>query len=126
MRATKAQWIALICLVGAALSACGTDDGSDGGSDGDQGSEEPVVVQITFEDGEVEPNGDRIEVGAGQPIDFEITADEPGAIHIHSDPEEEITYEAGTRTFEIEIARPGVVEVESHNLDQVIVQLEVK
>ncbi len=122
MRATKARWIALICLVGAALSACSTDDGSDG----DQGSDDPVVVQITFENGEVEPNGDRIEVEAGQPIDLEVTADEPGEIHIHSDPEEEIAYEAGTETFEIEITRPGVVAVESHDLDQVIVQLEVK
>ena len=122
MRGTTARWIALSCLVGAALSACGTDDGSEG----DQGSDEPVVVQITFENGEVSPSGERIEVEAGEPIDLEVTADEPGEIHIHSDPEQEIAYEAGTETIEIEIERPGVVAVESHDLDQVIVQLEVK
>ena len=83
------------------------------------------MVQITFEDGEVDPNGERIEVDAGQPIDLEVTADEPGEIHVHSDPEQEIAYDAGTETIEIQIDRPGVVEVESHDLDQVIVQLEV-
>lgn len=122
MRGTTARWIALTVLVGAALSACTTED-NDGG---DGGSDDPVVVKITFADGEVEPNGERIEVEAGQPIDLEVTADEPGEIHIHSDPEQELAYEEGTETFPIQIDRPGVVAVESHDLEQVIVQLEVK
>lgn len=122
MRRTAARWIALTTLAGAALAACSTDDG-DGANDGD---EVPVVVQITFEDGAVEPNGERVEVDAGEPIDLVVTADEPGTLHVHSDPEQEFAYEAGTKTFEIEIERPGVVEVESHELEQVIVQLEVR
>jgi hypothetical protein len=128
---TTARWIALALLVGAGLSACGNDE--DGGGDGDsgnggggKGSDESVVVEITFENGEVEPNGERVEVETGQPIDLEVTADEPGELHIHSDPEQEIAYDAGTETFEIQIDRPGVVEVESHDLEQVIVQLEVR
>ena len=84
------------------------------------------MVQITFENGEVDPSGERVDVDAGQPIDLEVTADEPGEIHIHSDPEQEIPYDAGTETIEIQIDKPGVVEVESHDLDQVIVQLEVR
>ena len=123
MRGTTARWIALTVLAGAALSACGTDDKDNGSGNG---SEDPVVVEITFEDGEVTPNGDRIEVDAGQPIDLEVTADEPGEIHVHSDPEQEFEYVAGNTTLEIQIDRPGVVAVESHDLDQVIVQLEVK
>lgn len=122
MRSTTARSVALAVLVGAFLSACAEDD--DPGGSG--GSEEPVVVKITFEDGTVEPNGERVQVDAGQPIDLEVTADEPGEIHIHSDPEHEIAYDAGTETFEIQIDRPGVVEVESHELDQIIVQLEVR
>jgi hypothetical protein len=97
-----------------------------GCSGGDASSDEPVTIEITFADGEVEPNGDRVEVDAGQPIDLEVTADEPGAIHIHSDPEQELDYEAGTETFEIQVDQPGIVEIESHDLDQVIVQLEVR
>ena len=126
MSGTTARRIALtlsIGLVGTMFSACGTDgEGADGGD----GTDEPVVVEITFEDGEVTPNGERVEVGAGQPIDLEVTADEPGEIHIHSDPEQEIAYDEGTETIALQIDRPGVVAVESHDLDQVIVQLEVK
>lgn len=122
MRRTTARWIALAVLGGTALSACssGNDDG-----DKDDGSD-PLVVEVTFEDGEVDPNGERVEVDAGRPIDLVVTADEPGEIHIHSDPEQALEYDAGTETFEIQIDRPGVVEVESHNLDEIIVQLEVQ
>ena len=122
VRRTTTRWIALTTLVGAALSACGTDDG-DGTDEGDEG---PVVVEITFADGAVTPNGERVEVGAGEPIDLVVTADEHGSLHVHSDPEPEFAYEAGTETFEIQIDRPGVVEVESHELEQVVVQLEVR
>lgn len=100
---------------------CSTEESGRDGGDSD-----PVVVEIAFEDGEVTPNGERVEVGAGEPVDLVVTADEPGTIHLHSDPEQEFDYGTGTETFEIQIDRPGVVEVESHELEQVIVQLEVR
>lgn len=102
----------------ATTTACGGEEKA--------ASDEPVVIDITFEGGEVSPSGDRVEVGAGQPVDLVVTADAPGELHIHSDPEQQIPYEAGTETIGIEIDRPGVVAVESHDLDQVIVQLEVR
>lgn len=118
MRGTTARWIALVVVAGAALTACGSDDNG--------GSDDPKVVEITFEDGEVTPSGERVQVDRGQPVDLQVTADEPGEIHIHSDPEQELAYPAGEKTFKIQIDRPGVVEVESHELEQVIVQLEVR
>ncbi|WP_312855877.1 hypothetical protein [Nocardioides stalactiti] len=122
MKATTVRRLACTVLVGTALAACSTDEGGDGGtSDGD-----PEVVEITFENGAVTPNGERVEVDKGQPIDLVVTADEPGTLHLHSDPEQEFAYDAGTETFEIQIDRPGIIEVESHELDQVIVQLEVR
>lgn len=116
-RATLAGALATALLT--CLTACGSD-GDDGG-----GSSEPVRVEITFADGEVTPAGDRVEAEAGEPIDLVVTADEPGTLHIHSDPEQELSYPAGEKTFEIQVDRPGVVDVESHELDVVIVQLEV-
>jgi hypothetical protein len=110
-------------LAAAGLTACGDDgDSPSKGSD-----DKPVVVEITFKDGSVTPNGDRIDVSPGQGIDLEVTADEPGEIHVHSDPEHEFEYGAGTTKLpEFEVDRPGIVVVESHTLDKVIVQLEVK
>lgn len=103
--------------------ACSDDDSDDPG-DGDTATAgEPI--KITIEDGEVTPNGKRVEAEVGEPITFEITADEPGELHLHSDPEQEVAYDAGTTTEEVTIDRPGTVEVESHELDLVIVQLQV-
>jgi hypothetical protein len=121
LRRTTTRWIALAVVTAAALTGCSDDDNGSGG-----GSDEPAVIEITFEDGEVSPNGDRVEVEAGQPIDLEVTADEPGEIHIHSDPEQQFEYVEGENKFEIQFDRPGIVVVESHDLDKVIVQLEVK
>ena len=109
----------LLLLLG--TSACGDDDGGGGGA-----TDGPQRIEITFADGDVTPSGERVEVGVDQEIDLEVTADEPGEIHVHSDPEQEFEYQEGETTLKLQIDRPGIVEVESHNLDKVIVQLEVK
>ena len=102
----------------AAVTGCGDEEKS--------GTDEVVTIDITIKDGKVDPSGDRVDVAAGQPVDLVVTADEPGELHIHSDPEQQLDFEAGTTTLPIAIDRPGVVAVESHELDQVIVQLEVR
>lgn len=109
--------LAAITLLGG-VTACGDDTTTD--------PSQTVVIDVTLKDGKVDPSGDRVEVSAGQPIDIVVTADVPGSLHVHSDPEQEFAYEAGTETFKFEIDRPGVVAVESHELEQIIVQLEVR
>jgi hypothetical protein len=44
---------------------------------------------------------------------------------VHSSPEQEIEFDKGTSTKELTIDQPGIVDVEDHALEQVIVQLEV-
>ena len=45
---------------------------------------------------------------------------------MHSKPEQELEYGEGTTTLPLTIDKPGVVDVESHDLEKVIVQLEVE
>src|SRR6478752_6188347 len=105
----------------ALTTACGSDEGSS--SD----SSEPKVIKVTFDGDSVTPNGDRVEVATGQDVTLEVTADQGGEIHVHSDPEQELEYEAGESTLTIQgIDQPGTVDVESHSLEKVIVQLEVQ
>lgn len=103
------------------LTSCGDEEPADGGSDSD-----PVTIEVTFENGTVEPSGERVEVAVGQRVDLVVTADTGGEIHVHSKPEQELEYAEGTTTLPLTIDKPGVVDVESHDLDQVIVQLEVE
>jgi len=109
--------LATITLLGA-VSACGSDEKAS--------SDETVVIDITVKDGKITPAGDRVKVGKGQPVDIVVTADRAGSLHMHSDPEQEFAYDKGTKTFPISIDRPGVIEVESHDPPQIIVQLEVR
>jgi hypothetical protein len=119
-RSLAAAAIALATLTLA--TACGDEE-----SPSDSGSSDPKVIKVTFEGDNVTPNGERIEVSTGQDIQLDITADVAGEIHVHSSPEQEVEYPAGESTQEITgIDQPGTVDVESHHLDKVIVQLEVR
>src|SRR3954468_18417628 len=123
--------ISVLCVLACSLvltAGCGGDDSGSGspGSGGSSDTQQAKVIEIEVTGSSVTPNGDRVEVGVGQPIELRVTADAPGEIHVHSDPEQELEYDAGTSTVEIApIAQPGVVDVEAHALDAVVVQLEV-
>ena len=85
-----------------------------------------TTIDITFKGDTVDPNGVEKKVKAGKPITLHIVADKPGELHVHSSPEQEIEYDAGTSNKKLTIDRPGIVEVESHNLEQLVVVLEVR
>jgi hypothetical protein len=140
----------VLLIAGLALTGC-SDEGSSGNADTSpspsaSASESPTespsestsesamaspteeagtTVDITFQGGKVTPNGDRVKAKLGEPVTLKITADEGGEIHVHSTPEQEIEYPAGSSTEKLTIDKPGIVDVESHDLDQVIVQLQV-
>lgn len=111
-------------------SSAPSADGSSSEADGSASPSEATsgaVIDITVDGDDITPNGERVEVEVGEPISFDVTADAPGEIHVHSTPEQEYEYAAGTSTITLTpIARPGIVDVESHTLDKTIVQLQVQ
>ena len=122
----------LVLVLAATLSACGGDAGTDdppatsqsspsASTDGDS-----VTVEVTREGDSFTPNGARVELGVDQTLVLAIDADEAGELHVHSTPEQEVSYEEGASEHEITIDRPGVVEVESHDPDVIVMQLEVR
>lgn len=128
--ARLAPLVPLALVTALSLTACG--DGGDtappaGGetstatSDGDS-----TAVTVTREGDAFTPNGERVELGVDRPLVLTIEADEAGELHVHSTPEQDIAYDEGTSEHEITIDRPGVVEVESHDPDVIVLQLEVR
>jgi hypothetical protein len=85
-----------------------------------------TTLDITFKGDTVKPQGVTVKVKAGKPLTLHIVADKPGELHVHSSPEQEIEYEAGTTDKTLTLDQPGVVEMESHTLDQLVAQLEVR
>ena len=136
--------LAALPLALTVVTGCGGDEASSGGGGGSptsdnstQGGEEtrtpsrqdstdPKVIEVTIDGDSVTPNGERVEVATGQDVELDITADVAGEIHVHSTPELELEYQAGTSTVTIPgIEQPGTVDVEVHDPEKVIVQLEV-
>lgn len=103
------------------LAACG-DEESDGTTPAAGTS---ASIEIEFEGDKVTPNGERVEVGAGEPVELVVKSDQPGELHVHSTPEQVLSYGAGTTTLKLTLDEPGVVDVEAHDLEIVVVQLEV-
>lgn len=137
--AALAAPLTLVLALG--LAGCGgesddTSTGSSGGQSSSSGSSgssgssssegDTVSVTITREGDTFTPNGERVDLAIGQTLDLTIEADTAGELHVHSTPEQEIAYEAGTSEHQITIDRPGVVEVESHEPEVVLLQLEVR
>jgi hypothetical protein len=95
-------------------------------------SEEPTkpersgtTINISIQGDTVKPNGSRVKVKRGEPVTLRIDADGPGELHVHSTPEQELEFGEGVSTKKLTIDQPGIVDVEDHELEQVIVQLEV-
>lgn len=84
-----------------------------------------VVVEMTFEDGTASPLGERVMAEVGQQVVFLVTADEPGELHAHTTEELTLEYPAGESELTMVVEQPGVVEVESHDLGAILVQLQV-
>jgi hypothetical protein len=120
----------LVLVLAAGLTACGGDDAgppATGSSSPSKSSDgDSAAIDVTREGDTFTPNGERVELGLGQTLTLRITSDTSGELHVHSTPEQEISYDAGTSEHEITIDRPGVVEVESHEPDTVVLQLEVR
>jgi hypothetical protein len=130
---------ALISCVTFALAGCGSN--SNGGTEAEAGDDlsatpaaqataappsDAKVIGITITADSVSPSGTRIEVKRNQPVVLEIDAAAAGELHVHSTPEMHIEFPAGKSKVQISIDKPGVVDVEDHSLDKLIVQLEVK
>jgi hypothetical protein len=120
MRRTATVLTVLLCAF-PILAGCGDDTPAPPAS----GDDTSNSIDIEFSHGTVTPKGERVEVKAGEPVELVVKADEPGELHVHSTPEKELEYGAGTTTLKLTIDQPGVVDVESHDLDVVVVQLEV-
>ncbi|MEO5653109.1 MAG: hypothetical protein ABIN79_11855 [Marmoricola sp.] len=85
-----------------------------------------TTIDITITATSVDPSGQQLKVQAGKPITLRITAEGSGELHVHSSPEQEIAYPSGTSEHTLTLDQPGLVDVEDHELDKLIVKLEVR
>jgi len=87
-----------------------------------------VTIDITISNGQVDPNGKKIDVQRGQTIVLNVTSDQDDEILAHTgDQGYELEVKGGKTTRgELVVSDPGRFEVESHHLEKVIVILNVR
>lgn len=117
MRGAVLAVAALVTVL--ALGGC-----SDEPSEAQGSSSGSASVTLTFADGEA-PAPQRLQADVGEEIEIVVKADEAGELHVHTNPEQELQYNSGTTTLMLTVDEPGVVEVESHDLEVTVLQLEV-
>ena len=140
------RFAAAIFVAGLALTACASEEpdgasasGSSASHSGEHStdssssptSEEPteddvVEVSVSVQDGEVDPPTQRVEVEQGQQVRLIVTSDVDDQIHVHGfDVEGEL--EAGQpTTIEFEADQTGLFEVETHETELLLLQLEIR
>jgi hypothetical protein len=132
MRRTLSTLVTVAALLPTLLVAgCGGDStgAASGGSSSPAGSSTApaagTVVDVTVHGKSVTPNGDRITAKINRPVTIHVTADRAGELHVHSTPEQELKYGVGKTTLKVTVDKPGIVDIEDHIADVVVVQLEV-
>lgn len=137
MRTTRN--LAAAAVAALILTGCGGDTDSapadeptasasaDAGAEEQESAAEGVQVDVEIADGSVTPQGERVEVIAGEPITLSVTSDHEDEIHVHADPEVTLEAKPGETVEEtFTIDTPGQAAVESHHLGVTIVQLVVR
>jgi len=84
-----------------------------------------TVIDISVNGDRVTPKGERVKATIGSPIILKITSDREGELHVHSTPEQELEYGVGKTSLRIVVDKPGIIDIEDHIAEIVIVQLEV-
>ena len=85
-----------------------------------------VTIELTVRGDSIKPGPSLVKVKRGKPVVFRIDSDRPGGLHVHSSPEQTPEFKQGKSTITITIDTPGVVEVEEHEADALVAQLEVR
>lgn len=128
--------LAAAALAALVLAGCGeSDEPTTAEQPATSESQEPTeetsapaseAIEIEIEGDRIEPNGMRVKVAAGEPINLEVESDRPAELHVHSSPEQVLEVEEGESTLTLTIERPGIVDVEEHETGKVVLQLEVR
>ena len=123
-RAVRRAVVVLLSLVVlVTVTSCGSDGTTSTGAGTDRS--DSVTIDITLKGGTVKPSGSKVKVKAGAPVHLHIVADKAGELHVHSSPEQHLEFDVGTTDKTLTIDQPGLVDIEDHALDKLIVQLEV-
>jgi plastocyanin len=85
-----------------------------------------VEVNVSVRDGKVAPKPHRVDVTQGATVRLQVTSDVDDVLHVHGFDVEEPLEAGHTTTVELTADQPGVFEVETHETELELLQLEIR
>ena len=95
-------------------------------SKSEDSGESVATVDVTIKGDEVTPIGEAVEIGVGEKVVLNIDSDRSGELHVHSSPEKELEFPAGTSKLDVMLDQPGSVDIEEHESGALIVRVLVR
>jgi heme/copper-type cytochrome/quinol oxidase subunit 2 len=89
-------------------------------------AKEPVTVTVAITDGRVTPKPSRLKVPLGSMVELQVTSDVDDELHVHGFDVEKPLEAGVTTTLELLADEAGLYEVETHETELELVQLEVR
>lgn len=127
--------VALMTGLALALTGCGDGEGgsrTEPDKDVVATTEVPetppagTTIRIRIAGDKIDPDGATVQAKKGEQINLAIVSDRAGELHVHSTPEQMIEFPKGASSATFTIDQPGVVDVEEHESEKLVVQLEVR
>jgi hypothetical protein len=87
----------------------------------DEGKHQDIVIQ----GGSVTPSAKRVDIGTAERLSLTVTSDRAGELHVHSSPEQELAFDRGSTVLDLVFDTPGIIEVEDHESETVILRVYV-
>jgi heme/copper-type cytochrome/quinol oxidase subunit 2 len=84
-----------------------------------------VAIRVTVVDGTVTPPPSRVAVPLGSPVALTVTSDVADEIHVHGYELEEPVAAGSSVTIQFTADQAGLFEVETHETEKLLLQLQV-
>jgi ABC-type glycerol-3-phosphate transport system substrate-binding protein len=86
-----------------------------------------LVIEVTIKGGTVTPTNEQLQAAIKQQIVIRVDSDVADELHVHSNPEHTFKVEAKpAQSFQFTADAPGKVDVELHQLKQIIATIQVQ
>jgi PBP1b-binding outer membrane lipoprotein LpoB len=86
-----------------------------------------TTIDISIENGTVTPTNEQVQAKVNEPIVLRVNSDAADELHVHSTPEHTFTVEPNNgQQFQFTVDVPGRVDIELHELGQVVATVEVQ
>ncbi len=133
--------IALTATAALTLTGCGGDDtaGSSTGPDSTSSSAsgrtketsppastDEVTIDVAIKGDDVAPVAQEADMEVGQTLIINVTSDRSGELHVHSSPEQQMNFPAGSSRLAITFDKPGQIDIEEHESDTLVARVLVQ